>query len=282
MELDLAGLNLREVKDVVDELKQVLAAAVNLVQKAAAHRFRVPACRVVDEKLRKSEDRIQRGAELVAHVGEELTLCLVCSHCLLLGDGQRLLRLAIFGDVFRDSQQKGRFAGGVQNRNLPRVQDPGPLGVGLDGLLGNVKKTPALERLSVRRREALSLVGGEEVEVVLTYQLFASKAEQLLSRGVEAHESKVLSVLDENHVGDVLDDRVQELIGRRHLPRTFGNLFLQLARGQLLVSHQLRGGDCPGCAGRKTLEELDVRFAERGTSFQSIEIESADHSVLVG
>ena len=160
------------------------------------------------------------------------------------------------------------------------MQDSGPLGVGLDRLLGNVKKAPALERLSVGGREALSLCGRKEVEVVLTYQLFASEAEQLLSSGVEAHESKVFGVLDENHVGDVLDDRVQELIGGRQLSRTFGNLFLQLARGQLLVSHLLRGGDCPGCAGRKTLEELDVRFAERGTSFQSIEIESADHSVL--
>ena len=85
MELHLPGLHLRQVEDVVDELKQMLPAAVDLIQKAAARRGVEAIGPVVAEQLGESKDCIERGAELVAHAREKLTLGSIGSIGLFLG-----------------------------------------------------------------------------------------------------------------------------------------------------------------------------------------------------
>ena len=76
VELHPAGLDLRQVEDVVDEREQVVARGVDveqvlelLVVDLAEH--------LLGEHLREADDRVERRAQLVRHVGEELRLVLV-------------------------------------------------------------------------------------------------------------------------------------------------------------------------------------------------------------
>ena len=112
IEPDAAGLDLRHVEDVVDDLEQVLAALVDV---AAIFAIAVGAERAEHARLHdlgEADDGVERRAQLVAHIGEEFRLGLVR----LLGPGlllgiflgqvgelvglalERLLRLAQVGD----------------------------------------------------------------------------------------------------------------------------------------------------------------------------------------
>ncbi len=70
-DVEPAGLDLREVQDVVEESQQVLAVAVYDVQVVA---LRLGDLRRVHQDLGVSQDRRQRRADLMAHVGQELAL----------------------------------------------------------------------------------------------------------------------------------------------------------------------------------------------------------------
>ena len=77
IEPDAAGLDLRHVEDVVDDVEQVLAALVDV---AAIFAILVGAERAEHagfHDLGESDDGIERGAQLVAHIGEESRLGLV-------------------------------------------------------------------------------------------------------------------------------------------------------------------------------------------------------------
>ena len=87
------------------------------------------------------------------------------------------------------------------------------------------------------------------------------KAEQLLAGAIDADESEILRVLDKDHVGDVFDHRVQEVIGCADLGGSLRDFDLELARGHLLVAHELRDGDRPPRAVGKDLQKLDVLLA---------------------
>src|SRR5579859_5270548 len=77
IDVDRAGLDLRQVENVADEVEQVGAGAVDglgefdlLVRKVAL--------RIVGQLLAEDEDRVERRAQLVRHVGQELRLVLRC------------------------------------------------------------------------------------------------------------------------------------------------------------------------------------------------------------
>ena len=70
-QVEPAGLDARQVQDVVDQREQVLAALPDRRQPRGAALGEAP---VVLQDLRVAEDRVQRRAQLVAHVGEELRL----------------------------------------------------------------------------------------------------------------------------------------------------------------------------------------------------------------
>jgi hypothetical protein len=76
-ELELAGLDLGEVEDVVDQPEEVLAAPVDPPHHIAGLRGQV-AVDPVDQELGVPQDRVERCAELVAHVGQELALVPAC------------------------------------------------------------------------------------------------------------------------------------------------------------------------------------------------------------
>jgi len=73
----LSGLDLRQIEYVVDQAKQVLAVGLDALLHAA-HLVRRLAVNAVEDKLGITEDRIERGAQFVAHIGEELRLVLAC------------------------------------------------------------------------------------------------------------------------------------------------------------------------------------------------------------
>ena len=73
LEADRAGLDLGEVEDVVDEGEEVRAGGVDRLGELALL-VREVAFRVLGQELRQDQQRVQRRAQLVAHVGEELRL----------------------------------------------------------------------------------------------------------------------------------------------------------------------------------------------------------------
>ena len=84
LDLQLPGLDLRQVENVVDQLEQVLAAGADRADVVAALGL-VAVVGVADEQLGEAEDAVERRANLVAHVGQELALGAVGGLGLLLG-----------------------------------------------------------------------------------------------------------------------------------------------------------------------------------------------------
>jgi len=77
VELELSGLDLRQVEHLVDEAKQVSSSAVHALE-WLLRLFGAEARRVFDHYLGQSDDGVERGAQLVAHAGDELRLILAC------------------------------------------------------------------------------------------------------------------------------------------------------------------------------------------------------------
>src|SRR5262245_49542136 len=77
IELELAGFDLREVEDLVDEAQQVGAGGIDAPQRLQRPVRAEPRC-VRDHHLGQADDGVERRAQLVAHAGEELRLALAC------------------------------------------------------------------------------------------------------------------------------------------------------------------------------------------------------------
>ena len=72
-EVHLAGLDLRQVEDVVDERQQVLARGVDLLE-VGGEVLLAQVFGLFLQHLAVADDGVQRRAQLVAHVGQELAL----------------------------------------------------------------------------------------------------------------------------------------------------------------------------------------------------------------
>src|SRR3546814_2004581 len=72
--LELAGLDLRQVEDVVDQAQQVRAAVVDVDGVLAVPLIAHRAEQLVLDDLGEPDDGVQRRAQLVAHVGKEVGL----------------------------------------------------------------------------------------------------------------------------------------------------------------------------------------------------------------
>ena len=77
IERQFTGLDFRQIEHVIDQAEEVLAVGVQAIEHLA-HLVRRLAVDVVENKLGVAEDGVERGAQLVAHVGEELRLVLAC------------------------------------------------------------------------------------------------------------------------------------------------------------------------------------------------------------
>ena len=75
IERQLTGLDFGEVEHVIDQAEEMLAVGVQAFEHLA-HLVRRLAVDVVENELGVAENGVERGAQLVAHVGEELRLVL--------------------------------------------------------------------------------------------------------------------------------------------------------------------------------------------------------------
>ncbi len=73
MNVDFSGLDLRQIEDVVDELQEIGAGGVDDVGVLDLLRAEVVR-RVLRQQPRQDEQAVQRRAQLMGHVGEELRL----------------------------------------------------------------------------------------------------------------------------------------------------------------------------------------------------------------
>ncbi len=72
IELKFARLDLGDIENVVDQFQQMHAAGVNVVDVAFVLRHLEVAEQLTSDDIGKADDRIERRAQLVAHIGEEV------------------------------------------------------------------------------------------------------------------------------------------------------------------------------------------------------------------
>ena len=109
VELQLAGLDLRIVEDVVEQAEQRLRRAVSLLHIVQLARIELGGL----DQLKHAEHRVHRRADLVAHVGQEGALGRTGGVGLLLGLAQARLQFELGGDVAVDPGDLQRVALGI-------------------------------------------------------------------------------------------------------------------------------------------------------------------------
>ena len=72
LDLDLAGLDLGEIENVVDQVEQVLAAGMDGVEIFAA--LFLALGEAAAQHVGEADDRVHRRADFVAHAGQEFAL----------------------------------------------------------------------------------------------------------------------------------------------------------------------------------------------------------------
>ena len=97
-DIHLASLDLRQVEDVVDQSQQVPAGAFDLLQ-VFDRRLVVLVGGVLLQNFAVADDRVERRAQLVRHVGEEARFGLVGDFGGIARGGKFGLALLQFGDV---------------------------------------------------------------------------------------------------------------------------------------------------------------------------------------
>ena len=71
VQIQLAGVDARQIENLVDHVQKMLAALANETDIFGLPRLERPGNPVL-QHLGEAEDRIERCAQLVAHIGEEL------------------------------------------------------------------------------------------------------------------------------------------------------------------------------------------------------------------
>ena len=95
LDAQLARLDLGEVEDVVDHAQQMLARGLDLAQ-VVLLAWQQPG---LERQQGQAVDRIERGADLMAHVGQELALGQAGGLGVVLGLKQLSLVLTRSGDI---------------------------------------------------------------------------------------------------------------------------------------------------------------------------------------
>ncbi len=181
-QLELAGLDAREVEQVADQAEQRLGRLLERAHVLALH----AAQRRVEQQLRHADHRVHRRADLVADVREEVAL----------GAARRLGSLARRLQLLRGGLLLGHVAGHAVDEALleDRRRVPGqPAVAAVAAAVAVLEPERALAGAhalgrAVRRRAVVRM---NEVHVRPAHQLLDRVAERLLPRRVEAAEVAV-------------------------------------------------------------------------------------------
>ena len=155
---ELAGLDLGEVQDVVDDRQEVCAAGAD----HPAHLHLLLRQGGVQQQICHAEDAIHRGTDLVAHVGEELRLHPRGFQGPVPRAGEILLQLFARGDVLREHHDAADGA----SRIMPRLHPPAaPLAraIGPVKRIGLVDLRRAREAATVNRLPVFANLGEDLV-----------------------------------------------------------------------------------------------------------------------
>ena len=110
----LAGLDQREIENFVDQLQQIPPGLENLVDARLLRRCRQRGTGF--QELAEAEDRVERGAKLVAHAGKEIRFGEVGLFRDGFGVGQFRFDLPALGQVPGQLGETARIAGLVPDR----------------------------------------------------------------------------------------------------------------------------------------------------------------------
>ncbi len=103
VDFELAGFDLREVEDVVDDPEQRRGARADGLRELALRRLQ----RRVEQQLRHADHAVHRRADLVTHVGEEVRLRPDGGRFRILGRNARFLGFVLLGDVLQSAGEAG-------------------------------------------------------------------------------------------------------------------------------------------------------------------------------
>ena len=160
----------------------------------------------IEGQFRHAEDSIHRRADLVAHVGQELTLGAAGRFRCFLGLVQLLLRALAIGNILVEAKDASQFAIYYQRNavhlNLYRAPVlAAPLGGHMDGFASHF--TPG-----EIGRFLVGVVAGEQPVELLTQDLGLAVEEKTLESLV-AHLDAMLGIRNNDGERTILDQRIQ-------------------------------------------------------------------------
>ena len=257
-QVDLAPFDLGEVEDVVDDRQQALAGGEDM-----AHPLPWLGGQVLQfQQLRQSQHGIHRGADFMAHVGQELALGGIGPFGVVLGLEQGLFALFAGGDVGYGAHHAPGAAVGAPFHHLAPVEDPDTGAIRPEhAMFGHVRGATGQgvfeaghDRGQVLRVEVL----GEEGHAMVLGDVLPSDQQAPLP--VVRH-----LVLGDIPVPDALPRRVQDV----------GQPFLGFPQVGLALAHRLHHAvegvdEAPevGTALRGQLHVETARGHGSGTAFQ--------------
>ncbi|MNZ77828.1 hypothetical protein D3C78_963830 [compost metagenome] len=228
LEHQLAGLDPRKVEDVVEQCHQLLAGALDLPQAIVLLGVQTGLQRQVGH----ADDRVHRGADFMAHVGEKVGLGLGRFLGLDAGHLQFALGLLSLGAVADHDAQRGGAASQCRQRGKTH--------------LDRELSTPLVQPLLAHRRQAFAILQrpraqfGVEVMAIARDQRGQLPADQFARRVAEqafdlrvGQADGVLFVDDQDAVGSGLDDAAKPghgLLDALLLGGQLAGLLVQLAR----------------------------------------------------
>ena len=151
---------------------------------------------------------------MMGHVADALAFELLIRH--VLGDAKQILGLLLV----------------VADDDHPGAQKAQAVMRGVDRLFLDDLDVPRLQHFPVARHETVGFLLGKYVVVDAADDGLAFDAEKFLAGVIEQHEAEVACVLDEDHGGNVLDHRFEELFRAKQRAQCLAGLGCSLSRSR--------------------------------------------------
>ena len=271
-----AGLDLRQVEDVVDHLQQVVGGIADLAQPVGRDRVE----RIAPHQVGQPDDGVQRGADLVAHVGHKRALGPVRGlgdvagdHQFRVGLLQAKFDLFELGDVGHQHQEAAHLVTDLVRHVRGDAEDGASVAAASLGTeVQHLTAQDGRQELHVRGQElgVDQVVKRDAVQFLLRLvEPFAVGAvcEPAVQRLVPVGQQARLVVGHRADEALALDEREVHL---PQLPGALGDQLLQavavliefladaLVRRDVLANEQKVGDAAIGLADRSRLDELEI------------------------